>query len=225
MLFPTLGTWLYFDVFAGQPGMKPAYLVSKAVQFLFPVLYAWRVQRQAVRLTLPRRSGLLAGTMFGLVVGGGLLAGYFSWLRESRYLAGADAALAAKLGEIGADTPARYVLLAVFYSVPHAFLEEYYWRWFVFGQLRGWLAWPWAAGLAGVAFALHHVIVIAAYIPAEHFATATLFFSLCVAVGGGVWAWLYERSGQLYSPWLSHLLIDAAIMAVGFDLCWRNSNA
>ena len=28
-----------------------------------------------------------------------------------------------------------YLLLAVFYSAIHSLLEEYYWRWFVFGRL------------------------------------------------------------------------------------------
>jgi membrane protease YdiL (CAAX protease family) len=157
-----------------------------------------------------------------------MLAGYFGFLRESKYLAGADAAVGSKIAEIGAGSPGLYVLLAVFYSVPHSFLEEYYWRWFVYGQLRRWLRAagfsPVAAGLSGVAFALHHVIVLGSYLPAEHFWTATLFFSLCVAVGGAVWAWLYQRSGQLYAPWLSHLLIDAGIMLIGFDLCWRHWN-
>ena len=39
-----------------------------------------------------------------------------------------------------------------------------------------------------------------------------------VATGGAVWAWLYERTGSLWAAWLSHLLVDTAIMAVGYDL-------
>jgi membrane protease YdiL (CAAX protease family) len=105
--------------------------------------------------------------------------------------------------------------------VPHAFLEESYWRWFVFGQLRQFMAWPLAAGISGLAFALHHVIVLGSYLPPENFWTVTVFFSLCVAVGGALWAWIYQRSGSLYGPWLSHLLIDVGVMAIGFDLCRR----
>jgi uncharacterized protein len=46
----------------------------------------------------------------------------------------------------------------------------------------------------------------------------TWLFSLSVAVGGAFWAWLYQRTGSLYGPWLSHLLVDAAIFLVGYDL-------
>ena len=46
----------------------------------------------------------------------------------------------------------------------------------------------------------------------------TSLFSVAVAVGGVVWAWIYQRSGSLYGPWMSHLLIDAAIFLIGYDL-------
>jgi membrane protease YdiL (CAAX protease family) len=49
-------------------------------------------------------------------------------------------------------------------------------------------------------------------------------FALCVAGGGVAWAWLYDRSNSLYAPWLSHLLIDAAVMAIGYDLAFGTSS-
>src|SRR2546421_401644 len=48
--------------------------------------------------------------------------------------------------------------------------------------------------------------------------TAALPFSLCVAAGGAVWAWLYYRTQSLYAAWASHAVIDAAIFAIGFDM-------
>ena len=46
----------------------------------------------------------------------------------------------------------------------------------------------------------------------------TSFFSLAVAVGGAMWAWLYHRSGSIFGPWMGHLLVDAGIFLVGYDL-------
>jgi membrane protease YdiL (CAAX protease family) len=43
-------------------------------------------------------------------------------------------------------------------------------------------------------------------------------------VGGMVWAWLYWRTGSIYAPWLSHLLIDAAIFTAGYDLLFVRDN-
>ena len=53
------------------------------------------------------------------------------------------------------------------------------------------------------------------------FLPAVVPFSLAIAVGGAVWCWLYERTGSLLGPWLSHLIIDAAIFVVAWDLLQR----
>jgi len=71
--------------------------------------------------------------------------------------------------------------------------------------------------LSSLAFMLHHVIIMAVYMPSR-FWTGAVPMSLAVGVGGAVWAWLYERTGSIYACWISHLIIDAAIMVVGFDM-------
>ena len=62
----------------------------------------------------------------------------------------------------------------------------------------------------------HHVILLAAYF--QWTSPSTYWFSLAVATGGVVWAWIYERSQTLWGPWLSHALVDAGIFLIGFDL-------
>ena len=49
---------------------------------------------------------------------------------------------------------------------------------------------------------------------------ATLFGLTLLShqIGGFFWAWLYERTRTVYAAWLSHLLIDAGILAIGYDL-------
>jgi membrane protease YdiL (CAAX protease family) len=126
-----------------------------------------------------------------------------------------------KIEEFNCATPIRYVGLAAFLAVGHSLLEEYYWRWFVFGRLRRLLSLPSAATLSGLAFMAHHVIVLGQFFPND-FWTAAVPFSICIAGGGAFWAWLYNRSGSIYSPWLSHLLVDVAIMAIGYDLVFHS---
>jgi membrane protease YdiL (CAAX protease family) len=104
--------------------------------------------------------------------------------------------------------------------VIHSLLEEYYWRWFVFGRLRHLLPLAPAVVLSSLAFMAHHVIVLNYYFPG-HFFGLVVPLSLGVAIGGGVWALLYERTGSIYSPWLSHLIVDAAIFGIGWDLLGR----
>jgi membrane protease YdiL (CAAX protease family) len=71
--------------------------------------------------------------------------------------------------------------------------------------------------LSGLAFMAHHVFILYVYMPG-YFLTAVVPFSLCVAGGGVVWAWLYDRSGSLYAPWLSHAVVDAGLFVIGYDL-------
>ena len=43
----------------------------------------------------------------------------------------------------------------------------------------------------------------------------TLLLSGCIALGGIIWAWQYDRAKSLLGPWLSHLVVDAFLMIVG----------
>ena len=106
--------------------------------------------------------------------------------------------------------------MAVFYAVVHSFLEEYYWRWFFFGQMRrlmpvGGRGRAVQPGLHGPP--RHRVGGLFRLVVAGHRG-----LSLAVAVGGMVWAWIYHRSGSLLGPWLSHALADAAMFTVGHSL-------
>jgi len=42
-----------------------------------------------------------------------------------------------------------------------------------------------------------------------------------VAVGGGVWAWLYGRSGNFVAVWVSHAIIDMGLFIIGYDLIFN----
>jgi hypothetical protein len=42
--------------------------------------------------------------------------------------------------------------------------------------------------------------------------------SAAIAIGGIFWAWLFNRSASVFDTWVSHLLIDAGIFAIGYEL-------
>jgi uncharacterized protein len=73
-------------------------------------------------------------------------------------------------------------------SLLHSLLEEYYWRWFVFGQLHRLIAlWP-AIMISALAFMGHHVVVLGVYLTETP--RVAWIISAAVAIGGGFWAWL-----------------------------------
>ena len=95
-------------------------------------------------------------------------------------------------------------------------MEEYYFRWFVFGQLRNLTGFLPAMIVSGLAFMAHHVIVLRHYF--NGLSPWTVLLSCAIAVGGLIWAFQYERSKSLTGPWLSHAIVDAGIFAIGYHL-------
>ena len=224
MIFPTAAAWCYFLVLVGQGGQanvwqQVAYVSGKIVQFALPLVFLVVVEGRLPRLARPRFEGLTFALGFGLLVVVLMLAIYFGGLRGSGILKQTPARVLEKLQQVNMATPARYAVLAVFIVVAHSLLEEYYWRWFVFDHLRRLMKWTPAVVLSSLAFMAHHVVVLYVYLPGK-FWTAALPLSLAIAIGGAVWAWTYERSGSIWSPWLSHLLVDAGIFIIGWDLLW-----
>ena len=218
LVFPTVLTLLYFVLLAGQAtGIQQAvYTVGKCVQFGFPLVWVLAFQRRRLRLEAPQAAGLPEGVAFGVVVLAAMLLLYHTWLKSTACFTAAGPEICAKITGLGLDSLPRYVAFGLFVSLAHSLLEEYYWRWFVFGQLSRLVSLRTAVIISSLGFMAHHVLILKTYFGL--FSLATLLFSLGIAVGGAVWAWLYHRTNSLYGPWLSHLLVDGAIFLIGYDL-------
>jgi membrane protease YdiL (CAAX protease family) len=221
LVYPTALAWVYFVLLARGAGPNPAfratYACGKTVQFAFPLFCVWAFDRRLPGLAMPSFRGLRVGVGFGLLVGPGILALYYLLLRSWLLHIGTGRAVLATLREFGADTPVKFALLAAFMAVLHSLLEEYYWRWFTFRWLKRALPVVPAIVISSLAFMAHHVVVLAVHLPG-YFLSAVVPFSLCIAGGGAVWSWLYHRTGTIYSAWVSHAIIDGAILLVGYDL-------
>jgi uncharacterized protein len=225
MTLPTVMAWLYFERLGGRQGtanplQQAAYTGGKLVQFALPVIWLLLTQQRLWAMRRPRIDGWPIGVAFGLLVAAAMLGLYYFEFRNSSLLADTPGRLRDKLHEFGVDTPGAYAELAVFIVIVHSLLEEYYWRWFVFGRLRTLIPFAPAVAVSSFAFMAHHVVILDVYLPGRLF-TATIPFALGVAVGGAVWAWLYARADSVWSPWLSHALVDGALFVIGWDLLFR----
>jgi membrane protease YdiL (CAAX protease family) len=221
LLLPTVVTLLYFVILTSAPAaiQQTAYAVGKSIQFALPAVWIYLVRRERFEWIRPTRSGLLPNVLFGGAVVVLMMGLYHLWLNPSGYLApGSDAGeeVLDKVQGFGVANVGNYAALAAFYAIIHSGLEEYYWRWFVFGGLRRMMPLRSAIALSSAGFMLHHVILLGTYFDWALLPTA--LFSLAVGIGGIVWAWLYHRSGSVFGPWIGHLLIDAGIFLVGYDL-------
>lgn len=218
-LFPTLATWLYFVAFPGSRWTTLVFAACKILQFTFPLIWVLGVERLRPRLwTRPSRKGLLAGLLSGLAMLAGTVFLWERFLDGTALAARAGETVAAKLAAFGIETVGGYILLAVFYSLFHSLLEEYYWRWFVLGHLCRYVPDTAAVLLSSLAFMSHHVLVVGEFVGG--YGPLTWILASSVAACGLVWAWLYQRSHSLSGPWLSHALADAALLWIGFGM-WR----
>lgn len=224
LTFPTLITWVYFYAMAGSEAVRWIYSGSKVLQFSLLIPWYLHCRRNAApsssqHAAWRRAKGIQAGVVFALGVVAIGVALYVGMLRDSAVMTPAAAQIRGKLTDMGAASPLGYLGLSVFLAGIHSLLEEGYWRWFVYGGLRQMIPVPLANGISSLGFMAHHVLVLAAFFPGQW--TWIALFSLAVAVGGAAWAWLYQRTDSLLGPWVSHLIVDAGILAIGYDLAFR----
>lgn len=205
---PTIGV-LAAIVWAPGPRGQAVYSISKAWILLLPLLWLWFVERRPIEVTSPARAKGF-GMAFGLgvliaaiIIGGYLVIGT-QWI---------DTAAVHAIAEQNGLTKAwKYLALAGYLCIINSLLEEYVWRWFVFHHCAVLVPrWP-AVLLSALFFTIHHVFALGFQFDWR----ITLLGSVGVFIGGVVWSWLYLRFGTVWPGWVSHLIVDLAVFAVGW---------
>ena len=218
MSFPTFVTWFYFYVLAdySDATQKLGMGFGKSIQFGLPVFWLIVIRRWKNNWRWPNSDSMWLGFLFGAVTFAVAVAAWHLWLKNTAPMQQAAVEITNKVAGMGLSSPMSFIALGAFYTVCHSLMEEYYWRWFVFGMLRQRMAVPMAILVSSLGFMSHHVLVLAKF-----FGWASIgawFFSLCVAVGGAFWAWQYNKTGRLYPAWIGHALVDAAIFTIGYSM-------
>lgn len=227
--FPTLVTLVYFKWLSAHPPsvQQIAYGIGKFIQFAFPVVWVliffrYRFNRKdgsldssSQEISRVRLPNWLLAVGFGIDV---CVIMVIAWwcLSGTELMNEMTLNVGKKVGDLGMDSVWKFALLGLFYSLVHSFLEEYYWRWFVFDLLKRFVSIPVANVISSLGFMAHHVVLLS-----DYFGWTSPMTWLCsagVAIGGMYWAWLYQRTGTLIWPWISHMVVDAGIFALGYFL-------
>lgn len=225
MIFPSVLTYIYFVYLADSASVmqKLAYGTGKTIQFALPVFWIGIVCRERWLVRRFAGRGIAEGTVFGLLVFAAMLVLFFFALGVPGGPLGegsfARTTILERIRSFELDDGRIYILLGLFYSLIHSGLEEYYWRWFVFGRMCRFTPWLVAAIVSGLGFMAHHIIILGTYFGYD--SAYCWLGSVGVAVGGFYWAWLYRRSDSIWGPWISHGVIDAAIFTIGFMIVCR----
>lgn len=225
IFLPTLVTWIYFTLLASSPAsfQKTAFSIGKSLQFSLPLiglalLGLWQVRFLDGANKIQWKASAWLGLVSGLAIGLFIYSVNRFVLMPYGLMDGPTVEIDEKLNEFGLNSLSLFIFMGVGYATVHSLMEEYYWRWFVFGNLSNILSIRNAIFISSIGFMLHHVLVLARYFGWG--SPLTYLGSAGVAVGGIVWALIYHRTGTLLGCWISHAIVDAAIFIVGYELAF-----
>jgi len=225
MTFPTCVSFLNFIVFgSGMPEMQQiVYSSGKVLQFLFPLIWVlgfcgerfdWRFWRHCRSFTPEVKRGICEALIFGVLLITAAVGGYELLFKSFEVFQNAAGKINEQLDKIGIVGFWPYVMMTLLFSFPHAFLEEYYFRWFVFGRLRRKMTFAPAMLISSLSFSAHHLIVMGVYFGWDN--PWAYFLAFSTGFGGAIWCWIYERSGSLLCIWIAHVLADIAVFWTGW---------
>lgn len=208
---PTIGVLCGLPEGAGALG-KGVYAAMKVWILILPLAWLILVERAWVWPTWSWR-GLGAGAVWGAAIAAAILLAFMVF-GESLIDSGKVRAVAA---QTGLGDPRVFIPFFLYLCLVNSLLEEYVWRWFVYGRCRDLLAGMpgWAAVVvSSLLFTVHHAVALALQMSWQ----PALLGSIGVLVGGMVWAGLYQRYGSIWPAWISHILADVAVAVAAWRL-------
>lgn len=203
MFFPFIASIFYFSIFEGGAVAQGIYLAAKIFIFVYPLFFISKTDSFKNAFRFKEKEFLLGFTVGVAIFAVGYALIQVPWLWQE--IQRATPFVKAKIDGFGVAE--HYLLMAIVISFLHSMLEEYYWRWFVFGASKSNIA-------SAVAFSLHHFIVLDFYFPVF----VALILTAMVAIGGIMFNFLYSRKKNVWGAWSAHVLVDLFIFYVGYVL-------
>ena len=193
-----------------RPGYAPKSAI-KIVVFLLIPLIASKVDRDLLYLLLlrPKKKGILPAVGLGVGIYCVILGGYFlvsPWFDFSN--------IAGALTDNAGVTKANFVYVSLYISFANSFLEEFFFRGFVFTNLKRLSGKIIAYLFSATVFSLYHVAMMIGWFSPALF----LLVVVGLAAGGLIFNWLNEKLDTIYCSWLTHMFANFAINTIGFIL-------
>jgi membrane protease YdiL (CAAX protease family) len=222
-VLPLFGALLYFVIAKGVGLAQLAYSGTKLFTLVWPLIAVPWILKHRIERPAWREARHWRTLPLGLLVGAGIV-GLMFLLMQTEWLGSPVRANADRINDtitgLGLNR-ANYWAFGICLAVLHSLLEEYYWRWFVFGGLRQLMPAGLAHALAGAAFMGHHVVVVLQFFPVP----LALFLSFSIGLGGVIWSGMYVRQGSLLGVWLCHIIVDFGILTIGYQLLFGTASA
>ena len=106
----------------------------------------------------------------------------------------------------------NFLFIAIYISFINSLLEEFFFRCFIFLNLKKLKGRKFAYIVSSLAFAIYHVAIMGSWFSPIIFMIAMigLFF------GGIIFNFLNEKSENIYNSWIAHMMANFSINTIGF---------
>jgi len=194
--------------------LHPGYAVKSAIKvsmfMLIPFIVSIADKNISyLKLLIPKKSGFVPAVMLGIGIYVLILGAYFvvSQFFDFSQIAGL-------LTENVGVTKDNFLYVSLYISFINSFLEEFFFRGFVFTNLKNLSGRKLAYIFSSALFSLYHVAMMIGWF-------SPILFILVMAglmAGGMIFNYMNEKLDTIYSSWLTHMFANFAINTVGFIL-------
>lgn len=199
-----------------EQGIGVSYPLKTAFKLLLfisvPIIYERFIKKDKAGILnfknwrqTPVWSGLISGAVFALV----LLLAYF--------LVGSQIELpriAAELENKLRVSPANFLFVGLYIILGNSFIEEFFFRDFIFLSLLASGRPKTAYLFSSVLFAIYHVAIFKNWFSPAIFLLA--LFGLIVV--GLLFSWMDARAHNIVNSWIAHAIADSVIMIIGMGI-------
>ena len=194
--------------------LRPGYAVKSAIKvamFMLIPLIASRIDRKVLYLPLlrPKKKGILPAIALGVGIYVVILGGYFLVLPFFDF-----SQIAGALTSNAGVTKENFLYVSLYISFANSFLEEFFFRGFVFTNLKQLSSRKLAYIFSASAFSLYHVAMMMGWFSPALF----LLVMVGLVIGGVIFNWLNEKLDTIYCSWLTHMFANFSINTIGFIL-------
>ena len=212
LFVPLVGALFYFVICDDPRTARIIYSGTKGFLVVWPVF--------AVKILVPGRPGawrprgspplraVWAGVLSGVAISAFIALVMLSPL--GRLVEASSGSIRERSVHLG--ILANYWAFSVFLSLVHSLLEEYYWRWFLYGRLQQIVKPLPAAILSSLGFGAHHVVITGQLMNWP----LGVLCGTGIALGGVIWSLQFNHHRTLLAPWVSHAIVDFTVMAIGY---------
>ncbi len=193
---------------------QPGYVIKSAVKLalflLFPLVCSLFHRKIEFRsLFHGTRKGFLLAFGLGVALFGVILGGYFLLSPVFDF-----SKIASSLTASTGVDKSNFLFVSLYISFVNSLLEEFFFRGFVFTNLKNASSRFFAHGFSAVLFSLYHTAMMIGWFSLPLF----LLVLVGLAAGGIIFNLLNEKGGTVYVSWVVHMFANFAINTIGFIL-------